>query len=239
MEHLKLFCIPFAGGSSLSFANWKFKINNLIDLIPIDLSGKGKRIGEKENSNFDEAVEDIYCTIMKNIKEGENYAVFGHSMGGLLAYETYFLLLKNQCHLPCFMILSGVSLPYKFSIASVPLQSKEEFERYIIDLGGISKDIISMKNLFDEIVFMIKKDYEILTSYSPMKHGRMVQCPGFIFNGKNDKLTKNDCLTEWKQVFEYDVKMFKFDGGHFFINSQMEKVLSLINEIAYTYIEKG
>ena len=67
-----LYTIPFAGGSSLSYAGWNKYLSSDIELMNLDYSGHGKRIGEGLISNFDDVVSDI----LNQIKDSLNNRKF-------------------------------------------------------------------------------------------------------------------------------------------------------------------
>ncbi len=46
MSNTKLFCVPFAGGSAANFTAWKKYLHDSIELNPVELSGRGKRLNE-------------------------------------------------------------------------------------------------------------------------------------------------------------------------------------------------
>ncbi|MEB9902773.1 thioesterase domain-containing protein, partial [Bacillus cereus] len=46
MQKTKLFCFPHAGGSAFSYAKWKNYFNPYIEIVPIELAGRGYRIEE-------------------------------------------------------------------------------------------------------------------------------------------------------------------------------------------------
>lgn len=60
---MKLFCIPYAGGSEVIYYKWKRYLNSSIYLEPIELKGRGKRFNEDFYENLEEAVEDILGNI--------------------------------------------------------------------------------------------------------------------------------------------------------------------------------
>lgn len=68
------------------YYKWKNIMNNNIQLVPIELKGRGTRYGEGFYTDFEDAFNDIYLNIRDKIMEDE-YALFGHSMGSLLAFE--------------------------------------------------------------------------------------------------------------------------------------------------------
>lgn len=82
MKQIKLFTIPYAGGSSVVFQEWKKYFDNEIELIPIELAGRGKRFNNPLYNTLEEAVDDVLKQIQSCLVPGDDYALFGHSMGG-------------------------------------------------------------------------------------------------------------------------------------------------------------
>jgi hypothetical protein len=83
MPKTKLFCVPFAGGSAANFVSWKKYLYSSIELKPVELSGRGKRLNEPLYKNVTEAVEDIFQRIRLELNDNR-YAFFGHSLGAIL-----------------------------------------------------------------------------------------------------------------------------------------------------------
>lgn len=77
-------------GSAQIFKEWG-RVCNSIEFIPIEYSGRGSRIGETLFANLNEMVDDVYKQILIHINECEKYSIFGHSFGGLVAFE----LIRN------------------------------------------------------------------------------------------------------------------------------------------------
>lgn len=63
LMRIKLFCLPYGGGSAYSYLKWKSNLADLIELCPVELAGRGKRFHEPYYSNIDEAVDDVYKQI--------------------------------------------------------------------------------------------------------------------------------------------------------------------------------
>lgn len=83
------------GGTSLLYNGMVKNNNEYIEIVPIELSGHGKRMPEPVYNSFDEAVHDVYNFICKNVKEDTRYAILGYSMGSLLTYEVCCMLKNN------------------------------------------------------------------------------------------------------------------------------------------------
>lgn len=112
-----LFCLPFAGGSAHYYMKWRKYLPNGIKLSPIEYAGRGLRIKEQPYQSFENAVDDIAEYISRNIKSTP-YAIYGHSLGGLLAFELNHKLLEKGVTPPCHSFYSGISAPnmYKTTV---------------------------------------------------------------------------------------------------------------------------
>ena len=76
MKKIKIFCFPHLGGSASIYYQWKTMIHKNIEIIPIELAGRGERNKEPFCKNFKELLLDISIQITNN--HLEKYAFFGH-----------------------------------------------------------------------------------------------------------------------------------------------------------------
>lgn len=44
MSKIKLICIPYAGGSAQVYKKWEKYIHSSVEVVPIELAGRGKRL---------------------------------------------------------------------------------------------------------------------------------------------------------------------------------------------------
>lgn len=84
MNRIKLYCLPYAGGSKYVYNDWIRIYSEAAEIIPIEYSGHGERYGEPFYRSADEAAEDIAEMIMSD--KPERYALYGHSLGGTLGF---------------------------------------------------------------------------------------------------------------------------------------------------------
>lgn len=136
---IKLFCIPYAGGSSASYVKWKNSLNEDIQLIPLELAGRGKRISEGHYIDFNQMVDDIFESIISSIHDHTPFAVFGHSMGGYIAYELFEKLKSfNLKHI----FLSGTRAPH-LRIMNYKFKSDQELINTLRIMGGTPEEILN------------------------------------------------------------------------------------------------
>ena len=85
---LRLYCFPYAGAGHTVFQPWRALLTGDIELASIKLPGRGARFGEPHARSLVELAERLAAEIAEASVEGEAFALFGHSMGALLAFET-------------------------------------------------------------------------------------------------------------------------------------------------------
>ncbi|MGN7610519.1 thioesterase II family protein, partial [Magnetococcales bacterium HHB-1] len=135
---ITLFAIPFAGGSSYAYRPFQKYIGDTIQFIPIELPGRGRRTGEPLLTNTEMLVEDIYQQIKEDIQE-RPYALFGHSMGGLLVYLLVHRLYAADKKQPEQLFISGSRAPQYTARPKLRYTlPKDDFLKEIKAMGGIS-----------------------------------------------------------------------------------------------------
>ncbi len=210
-----LFCLPYAGESEVIYYSWKKYLNHLVHLEPIELKGRGKRLNEDFYENIEEAIDDIFKNIKCKILYDE-YAIYGHSMGSLLAYELYYRINKENLKLPKHIFFSGCKPPcITRKEKQVHLLPDDEFIKEIIDLGGTLMEITENKELIQIFVPILRNDFKMLERYLYKEKGEKIQCDISILNGKKDDITLDEILA-WKYHAGKGFKVYNFKGNHFF-----------------------
>lgn len=228
MKRIKLFCIPYAGGCGSLYYKWEKCLSPYIQLEPIELKARGKRFNERFYETLEEAVEDIFQNIKDKILNNE-YAIYGHSMGCLLAYELYYKIDNMNIRKPTHMFFSGYKAPsIKRKERDMHLLPDDEFIKKVIDLGGTPEKVANNKELLNLVIPILRSDFRILDNYS-YKDGRdKIQCDISVFNGKQDNIILEEIL-KWKEHGDKGFKVYNFDGNHFFINNNVKNITSIIN----------
>lgn len=59
MPNIILYCIAYAGGTANSYYQWRKWLDPRIELKPLELPGRGKRMAEERIVPFNDALEDL------------------------------------------------------------------------------------------------------------------------------------------------------------------------------------
>ncbi len=228
---IKLFCFPYAGGSSGVFSNWKQYLHAGIELVPVELAGRGKRIHEPLYKDISEVVNDVFQLMKADIAYGP-YALFGHSMGCMIAYDLMEKIRNSNLHRPLHLFFSGRGAPHlkREDEKKYHLMNDKDFKRAIIELGGTPLEFFEHPELLELFIPLLKNDFKIAETGIEKREIHPLDESITIFLGKEDDLTAEQC-DGWKRHTKKLCSIHYFQGGHFFLHKQTQKMVTLIDHI--------
>lgn len=210
------------------YSKWRPYLDPSIDLHPVELAGRGKRFQEVKYNSLDEAVEDIYGKIKPFLSRP--FAFYGHSMGSLLVHEVSCKIRQESGLSPVHLFVSGRKAPHiPAELKKIHLLPDDEFKEEIQKLGGTPDELLENVELFDFFKPVLKADYKMIEEYEYPFRDYRLDCDITVLNGRDDTITEEE-LTAWEQLTSRSCQVKNFDGGHFFINSQFESIVNLINQ---------
>ncbi|UII24661.1 thioesterase domain-containing protein [Fulvivirga maritima] len=226
MDKIKLFCFPYAGGSASIFYEWKSYLSPHIEIIAIELKGRGRRIKEDLYDNVDELIDDIFSIIKKHLHNC-NYAFFGHSMGAMIAYELTLRIKREKLHLPVHLFVSGRGAPHIYKPKNYHLLDDKNFEKEILKLGGTPPEFFDYPELLEIFLPLLKNDFKLSDTKNrddiiPIETGLTA------FFGNDEDLTLEQ-IEEWRNYTSRIYEKNIYPGGHFFIKKYYKKVIKVIN----------
>jgi surfactin synthase thioesterase subunit len=226
---MKLFCFPYAGGSSAIFNRWKNYVGNEIEIIAVELAGRGKRIHEPLYSDFNAAIDDVFSLIIDEIKGNETYAFFGHSMGAKIAYELTQKILEIGLPRPEHIFFSGRGAPYVLGEDEKEYHKlpDAEFKEEVFSLGGTPKEFFEHPELLEVFLPLLRNDFKLASREFNNKEINLLPCDITVFLGKDEDLTAEQ-INSWKDYTSENCSIHYYNGGHFFINEKVEDVVAKI-----------
>ncbi len=127
---MALLCLPCAGASAVVYLRWRHMLPSWIRLVPIELPGRGLQTESAFAENFDELVEHLCDEYSSDLQAP--YALFGHSMGALLAYGIAHSQYARFKPLPKVLFACAAAAPSKRSL--YPLAERYTDDELIDDL---------------------------------------------------------------------------------------------------------
>ncbi|MFV0275949.1 MAG: thioesterase II family protein [Parahaliea sp.] len=146
---INLFCLPYSGASAAVYYQWQRKLPLWLKVCPVELPGRGMRMNEPLQTDMAELVGQL-AKMLRGRLDAQPYAVFGHSLGGILAFELVRRLVAMNAPAPITLIVSGASAPTQLqrSIGELEtLETDDDLFSHLKKLGGMSDDVINNKEL--------------------------------------------------------------------------------------------
>ncbi|MBU2699295.1 surfactin synthase thioesterase subunit [Sporomusaceae bacterium BoRhaA] len=228
-KKIKLFCLPYAGGTAMVYTKWSKYLHKIIELYPLEMSGRGKRFGLQLFDNIEDTVDDLFKIMSKEL-DGSYYAIFGHSMGTLVIYELIRKIHQMEFSDPLHIFMSGRFPPHIRETKILHTLVDDRFKDEIIKLGGIPEEVIQNTEFFNIFMPILRADYKLIETY---KYSGMDKWNFDIsvFSGNNDPEVQEYDIRGWKNYTNKKCDFYEFNGGHFFINDDMIQVVQKINDI--------
>ncbi len=233
-EKVTLLCLPFAGGGASVYNQWVIKMKNAVTVCPIQLPGREERITETPYIDMTVLLDDLEDAF-KNTVKGP-YTLWGHSMGGKIAYELEKRLEENGYTAQCLFISGSriPSIPEPKPIYHLP---DEIFKKELGRFQGTPKEILENQELLDFFLPMLRADFTMDETYYT-KEVVSLKCPIIAFGGTEDKEANEKAIKAWNQytIGEFQYQMFQ--GDHFYIKDHEERIINKIISICREAVEK-
>lgn len=214
------------------YNKWKPYLSPSLELIPLELAGRGTRMNEPLYKDLGEAIDDIFLLVKDEVYDTE-YAFFGHSMGATIGYEVAQKLIKKNYPVPRHMFFSGRGAPHVRRADKIRyhLLEGQEFIDEVIKLGGTPREFFEHTELMSLILPMLKNDFRLSDS-ALRTHFEPFDFDISIMLGKEDNLSDREC-NGWKAHTNGTCTTYHFNGGHFFIHEEFEKMINIIENTIF------
>nr|WP_163500596.1 alpha/beta fold hydrolase [Halomonas socia] len=235
-KRLTLLCLPCAGASATMFLHWKRRLPGWIEVHPVELPGRGERLGEPFIKDFESLVVRL-CEEQATRMRGD-FALFGHSMGALLAHGMA-VRLRDDVGRPQPQMLFASGSPSPSMRDPQRFAGLDNDKALVADLrqqGGTPEAVFESPELLRLTLDVLAADYRLCRSFR-YRGGPPLDYPLQVFAGHDDDIERAR-LEAWRREAGGQFSLDWFEGGHFFIRQQEGRVLEAIERTLSRWIEE-
>lgn len=202
---ITLFCFHHAGGTERQFKSWDRQLTPSITVVGLPVENRFAR---------EETIEDLALNALKRLDgyDVDSFAFYGHSMGGLVAYEVCRRLHNSEKRLPSKIIIGGTGAPQMITESralqklSLTNPTSQSVPRYVTQrtIAGVTR----------------------ACNYNP----KPLKIPVLIniITGSRDPLVGREEVVKWGDYSSLAPIFHEVSGDHFFHLSDNNEFFSLI-----------
>lgn len=225
---IRLFCFPHAGAGSLAYREWGRLLPPAIQVLPVLPPGRETRLREASYTGIEPYVEDLATALAPELRAP--YALFGHSLGALVAFELARRLRADRLAAPAHLFVSGRIAPqlteHRRILHRLPAG---DLTRELAALGGIPGHVDLGDHQLSPLLVALRADLTVNESYAFRAEpalGTAVTALG----GSTDPRVNESELAAWRTQTSGPFALRTYRGGHFYLTDpgQRGALLSLI-----------
>lgn len=211
------------------FRAWAPLLDSDVELVAMRLPGRDNRCGEPSATTaraMVAATEPQWSAAC-----WPPYAVFGHSVGALAAFELVREVRRRGLPSPAALIVSGRVAPQvRSGVQHVHDLPDDELVGYLDRLGGATAAALADPRLRAMFLPALRADLlcDELYEYSPELS---LDVPLTVLCGARDPRASLPGAWAWSAQTTAPFRLRQLPGGHFFVFEQREEVVACIRAI--------
>lgn len=220
---LRLFCFPFAGGGASIFAPWARTLPPDVEVVAVQLPGREGRLSEEAYSDMAALSTKLGAELAPYLDRP--FAFYGHSNGGLMAFEVARLLRREGRRAPEHLFVGGRPAP-QLVLTDPPLHAlpHDEFLDALRRFEGTPDEVLQNPEIMELIEPMLRADFALGETYRYTPEPPLA-VPISAYGGVQDREVSPEQVAAWREQTSAAFELVMFPGNHFFIVGDRERVL--------------
>lgn len=226
----RLVCFPHSGGSAATFRDWAPAVPADCELLAVQYPGHADRFAEKPARSVAEIASQAARELLD--LDPVPCALFGHSLGALVAYETA-RALQHRARPVRNLFVSGAPAPGRKGGGTTHLATDDELWSGLRELGGIDPAVAEDEELRELLLPVVRADIRLDETYRPDPYAEPLDCRIRGYRATEDPLVDAGRLAAWAEVGSGRFSARTWPGGHFdLVSDPAELIADLVAAFA-------
>jgi medium-chain acyl-[acyl-carrier-protein] hydrolase len=225
---ITLCCFACAGAGPAEFHSWSRQLPPSVQLLAVRLPGRDTRIREAPFSRLEPLVEAVGEEIRHEMDC--DLALFGHSMGAVIAFELARWLRSRALAIPVRLFVAARVAPH---VAAGPSRLHElpddRFIEQIEAYNGSAASVLGSRTLMATLLPTLRADFALVETYRYETRPPLA-CPITAFAGRDDSYTAPASIERWADLTAGGFTLHTLPGDHFFTRTRTASLVALIGD---------
>jgi len=218
----RIVALPFAGGGASIYRGARRAWAERFDLSPLQLPGREGRIREAPIARMD-ALIDVAAPALANALPAP-YALFGASMGALIAYELAQRMITLGHPAPSLLVVAASRAPHRVDRStSLHQLPDDDFIEALRAMKGTPEEVLAHRELMNLVLPTLRADFALCETYRHAEHP-LLDCDILAFGGTEDPNVAAGELDAWSERTRGACRTCVFEAGHFFLEERGAEV---------------
>lgn len=223
---MTVLCIPHAGAGPSVFRPWALEAPEPVEILPLQLPGREARREEPIPTEVPELADALLEGLEPALHRP--YALFGHSMGAILAFELARRIEKSRLPKPLHLFVAAYGAPHAYrSPSQVHLLPRRELIEELRRRQGTPEAVLANSELMGYYIPILRADLALCASYRHHHEGALAT-PISAFAGEDDRDPPPDAVAAWAGLTTGAFKFRLLPGNHSFPSTARPVLLEAI-----------
>lgn len=214
----KLYVFPHAGGSPQYYIPFAKAFTSDVKRVAVQYPG---RQGVHDLASFT-SISDLADRVIETMTPIDGaFAFFGHSMGGLLAFEVARRLEADDKGVAALFV-SACPAPGRSGYEYIP-ESDRGLLDIVSELTGASPEFLENEEFAARILPTLRGFRAIIDYRCP--DDAILSCPIFAYCGDGDEIATYEKVQPWSERTASEFAVRSFPGHHFYLNDNLPELV--------------
>jgi medium-chain acyl-[acyl-carrier-protein] hydrolase len=203
------------------YRDWPASLGDDVEVVGVQLPGRETRMFEPPLDSVTSVVTPLVADIHEWLDRP--FALFGHSMGALLAFELARVLQKRGSP-PLSLAVSAFRAPHRPGRRRRVVDLHDE--ELLAELGTFTTTrhtALAHADFARLILPTLRADIRMCEAHV-WRRGAPLSCPILAFGGRHDHTVSRSALEDWARHTASDFQVRLFAGDHFYLDGSRHLV---------------